>query len=1191
MSDRQRAKRIEELFRLGVEVGVEGREDFLLRHCGDDQPLWQELSELLAQDDQGTKDYLNSPVLSTWRRGDTSRAAENGSAREVVVGTRTERIGHYRVIEKLGEGGMGSVYLARQEEPVVREVALKIVKLGMDTRRVVARFDRERQALALMDHPGIARIYDGGATDNGRPYFVMEYVPGLPITEYCDRRRLGVRERLKLFARVCDAVHHAHGKGIVHRDIKPTNVLVTERDDLPVPKVIDFGISLATRRRQDPRQTEAHEVIGTYAYMSPEQADPSVEVDARSDVYSLGVLLYELLAGVLPFDQEALKDKSPSEVSKLLRDTDPPSPSTKLARLGHTSTSLAARRGMDGRTLVRRLSGDLDWITLRAMERVRDRRYPTAALLATDVRRHLQSRVVLAGPPSMGYRVAKYVRRHRVGVGATAAVVVALGLGTAGVALGFDRATEEASVAAGLRETLQEEWLALADDFDPRLGEPTPDDSLRSLADKVDSTFRGNPLGEAEARLRLATGFHSEGDLAEALEQIREAKALQLAHGAPLEDIYATSFFHYRLVIDRDGYVDPDAGQEASEVGLEVLSKRSKTLGEAAAVLLTHALDRREDVLGADLDGLRGELNALDADDPARGVAADLLEIAGAFLGHHLALGAEPLLGASLDLRRATLGSADPETVRGLALLVTHLHRAGQSSKAQTEVEATQARVEEHYEAGHWVTAEVESLLGECLSRRGDAAGGEALLTRSHAALLADRGQRARPTVHAAIRLLEHYQRVQGGNPPLELVGALESPFAKAVRNERVWHRTAEALGFEARYVDALAELMRVAETESGMQSAEPALRTLLELAGRSEPVDRMLLSLLADLETRVAETSPLGEQLADAVVTLREDGLAKSVEPWAPTQSQPNLLPQAPEVVSAPVVATAEPAPEEQGFFLPDEFATAEELEEALREVLESEDVDPGVSLTLGWIACCWGPDEVELYELAEQVIQKAMEDGAAGEDLGTTLALNLNRQQQVEGAVNVMNQLSALASNGSLSVETLAVQALMLENLGLVAEAGQTLDQAYEKLDQGSWTAPWTQNLLNEVEGALGGPVGGGANSLPPSGANGGPTGAHGGPAGSNGGSLTAANLGGISGSNVGSSAGSNQGSGSAGGTNLGPWAQQNGFHPANGAQENGAHQAPDAGNGASPWTGSNGASIFGANSQGLLRPPANG
>ena len=340
-----------------------------------------------------------------------------------------EDFGRYRIIQPLGEGGMGSVYLAEQREPIRRRVALKVVKLGMDTAQVLSRFDNERQALAMMDHPNIAQIFDAGATPRGRPYFVMEYIEGAPITQYCDRRRLTTKERLALFLAVCRAVQHAHQKGVIHRDLKPSNVLVMEQDGVPVPKVIDFGIATATDKWAVEKTllTQFGQIVGTPEYASPEQADTMTgEVDESSDVYSLGVILYELLIGAVPFDTATLRSAGLAEMLRIIREDEAPSLARKLTSLGAAATGIAERRQTDPVTLRRLVDGDLNSITLKALEKARERRYASVADLAADIQNHLEHRPVLASPRGRVYRARKFLRRHRAAALGTAAGLVFL---------------------------------------------------------------------------------------------------------------------------------------------------------------------------------------------------------------------------------------------------------------------------------------------------------------------------------------------------------------------------------------------------------------------------------------------------------------------------------------------------------------------------------------------------------------------------------------------------------------------------------------------------------------------------------------------------------------------------------------------------------------------------------------------
>ncbi|MCZ6794169.1 MAG: serine/threonine-protein kinase, partial [Planctomycetota bacterium] len=448
MTEDPRKKQVAELLQATLDLNATDRQRYLDENCGADPELKREVLRLVEL-----------------------QGASSGFLEDAA-----EKIGNYRILGTLGEGGMGVVYLAEQKEPIRRRVALKLIKLGMDTKEVIARFEAERNALALMNHPNIARVYDAGATEDGRPYFAMEHVEGVPITDFCQRHRINVPERLELFLQVCRGVDHAHHRGVLHRDIKPSNILVGIADEKPVAKIIDFGVARATNQRLTEKTiyTEIGRAVGTPAYMSPEQADLTGEgVDHRTDVYSLGVLLYELLVGQLPLDID-VQTVAFDEMVRRIREDEPLLPSVRWSRLNpERTTKLAAERQTRSSSVQQQIRGDLDWICMKAIEKDRERRYSSAAHIAEDITRHLKGEPASAGPPSVLYRVGKYVRRHRGLVGATVAVGLALTVGlVASVLFALDarkhatRADEKA-FEAGESEKLArdrlEEVLLLSD--------------------------------------------------------------------------------------------------------------------------------------------------------------------------------------------------------------------------------------------------------------------------------------------------------------------------------------------------------------------------------------------------------------------------------------------------------------------------------------------------------------------------------------------------------------------------------------------------------------------------------------------------------------------------------------------------------------------------------------------------------
>ena len=442
--------RIRDVFLEVAAAPTSDRPALLESLCAGDAALRREVESLL--DNAATGDFLEPGPLAA------------GAPPESPEMPRS--IGPYKLLQIIGEGGFGVVYMAEQERPVRRRVALKLIRLGMDTKHVLARFEAERQALAMMDHPNIARVLDAGSSESGRPYFVMELVRGVPITEYCDRERLGTRDRLALFIAVCRAVQHAHQKGIIHRDIKPSNVLVTLHDGVPVPKVIDFGIAKATNARLTERTlfTEFHQFIGTPEYMSPEQAEMSgLDVDTRSDIYSLGVLLYELLSGVTPLDGARLRSEGWVGMQKLIRDFEPMRPSVRLSAETEATTATARNRGVGIAELKRSLSGDLDWIALRALEKDRSRRYETASAFAADIERYLRDEPIEARPPSVTYRARKFIRRNAGPVAIASLIIIGLALSATSLGLLYTReraATERALSAESTERTLREQAQA-----------------------------------------------------------------------------------------------------------------------------------------------------------------------------------------------------------------------------------------------------------------------------------------------------------------------------------------------------------------------------------------------------------------------------------------------------------------------------------------------------------------------------------------------------------------------------------------------------------------------------------------------------------------------------------------------------------------------------------------------------------
>jgi len=550
-----------------------------------------------------------------------------------------DMIGHkYRLLEKLGEGGMGVVYKAEQVEPVRRSVAVKIIKLGMDTKDVVARFERERQTLAVLDHPCIAKVYDAGATETGRPYFVMELVRGISITKYCDKHKLATQERLKLFSMVCMAVQHAHQKGVIHRDLKPSNVLVQVQEDRPTPKIIDFGIAKATERRLTEKTffTQQGLIIGTPEYMSPEQAEMSgLDIDTRTDIYSLGVMLYELLVGVLPFDPATLRAGGITEIQRIIREKEPPKVSTRLSGLGSFRSDIAESRNTDPNSLRKELSGDLDWITMKAMAKDRTRRYASASELAADIERYLKHEPVSAGPPSAVYRIKKYVRRHRVGVAAAALVILALLGGITGTGIGLVKAKRAERKAVVETLTAQQvsdflvELFAVSDPSEARGNSITAREILDRGAGRIEKELNDQPRIQARLMETMGSVYRNLGlydqagpmleNSLEVTRRLNGSESLEVAESARILGILydiqgryaeAESLFLESIAIMEQKLGPADQELARSVNSLAVVYWNQGRYGEAEPLFL-RALEIKQKALGHDHPDLANTMTNL----------------------------------------------------------------------------------------------------------------------------------------------------------------------------------------------------------------------------------------------------------------------------------------------------------------------------------------------------------------------------------------------------------------------------------------------------------------------------------------------------------------------------------------------------------------------------------------------------
>ncbi len=758
-------------------------------------------------------------------------------------------IGHYWLIEKLGEGGFGAVWRAEQREPIHREVALKVIKPGMDSREIIARFEAEKQALALMEHPNIAGVLDAGTTRNGRPYFVMELVKGAPITDFADTRKLTIRERLELFIPVCHAVQHAHQKAILHRDLKPSNILIAEVDGKPVPKVIDFGIAKAlgtspeAALRESLHLTQTGAFIGTPRYMSPEQAGAKPDLDTRSDIYTLGVILFELLTGDTPLSAQTLRSAALDEMLRMIRESEPPRPSSRVATATEIVRKSATTRGTEPGRLTRTLRGDLDWITLRALEKDRERRYGSAAALAADIARHLHSEPVEAGPPSALYRFRKLVRRNRLAFAASAAIILLLVGGIAAsmwqaaramkaekIAKGEkQRADEEAAITKAVNEFLQHDLLvqagsrAQADSGAAPNPNLTVREALDRAAARIENRFRERPFVEAAIRATIGDSYNELGHFEKALPHLRRAIAVRTELLGAEHPLTLANRNNMALVLGNLGRY-----AEAERELRDLLTITTRVLGEEHP----DTMKNRNNLAIT----FGGQGRHAEAEREQRAVLAVNTRILGE--EHAITLGnreslavtlheqgkvsdAEREYRAVLAIRERTLGSEHPDTLGSRSNLASNLDSQNRRAEAEAEKRAVMAAFERTHGADHPSTLIARTNFANALREQ-------------------DRLVEAEKEYRALLPIME---RVLGPAHPHTLT--TRTGLAKALQSQRKFteaekeHRAVLAvreriLGSEhpdtLKTRSAIADLL---DTEGNAAEAEREHRSLLAIRGR----------------------------------------------------------------------------------------------------------------------------------------------------------------------------------------------------------------------------------------------------------------------------------------------------------------------------------------------------------------------
>ncbi|MCP4248851.1 MAG: serine/threonine protein kinase [bacterium] len=779
--------RVEELFQTAADLPRSEQTAFLKRECGGDTDLQSHVQRLIDRfEDQSS---LTSPIGAGNRVSGPFLAATISEGPGAIID-------RYKLLQVIGEGGFGVVYMAEQQTPVVRKVALKIIKLGMDTREVVARFEAERQALAMMDHPNIARVLDGGTTDSGRPYFVMELVRGVSITEFCEKNDLTTQRRLELFSNVCQAVQHAHQKGVIHRDLKPSNVMVTLHDGAPMPKVIDFGVAKAMHARLTDKTlfTRYEQFVGTPAYMSPEQAEMSaLDIDTRTDIYSLGVLLYEILTGTTPFDNTTLRRAGLAEIQRIIREEQPPRPSLRIS----ATAKLAPERhgGLDPAALRRVLRGDLDWIVMKALEKDRSRRYASAGEFADDIRRHLQSEPVIAGPPGAAYRLRKFLARNRTAAVSSCIVVLAL---VAGI-IGTTASLIEAERNADLAQAQADRALTAVDFLLSTLSLTNPEAALNPnvtvltllehTSARVADAFADDPAAEVRVRATIGRAYAKLGrsELAEphlrrVVEMVEslggpDGRTGPLLRAAGFDDVefHDVLWTLTSVCFNRELPDSFEMAGRALNVGLGHIGETDPDLAD----LLRRFMETVQSGAWSHTpDAMKGapelfeqastEVDAAFSEGDRRWpIVADMMLAAGYTVWYtpHEPL-SEVFWRKALEIQRRELPPNHPDTADTVRLLVGILDETGRAEESESLIRESIAALRTVHRDGAMPIALAEGALGRTLTIQGRFDEAEPILLKSHQDILANVPHEANwMALESFMRVVNLYDATQRPEP------------------------------------------------------------------------------------------------------------------------------------------------------------------------------------------------------------------------------------------------------------------------------------------------------------------------------------------------------------------------------------------------------------------------------------------